>query len=151
MADLTIQREILVEAPVDVVWQTITEPAHITEWFADRVELDVRPGGEGTFVFDEHARTELTKVAIAVETVDPPRRFAFRWGHPDGVAAVPENSVLVTFTLTSEGEARTRLRVVETGLERTGWPEDELARYADDHREGWAHHLGRLEARFARR
>jgi uncharacterized protein YndB with AHSA1/START domain len=151
VADLTIQREVLIEAPVDVVWRTITEPVHITEWFADRVELDVRPGGTGTFVFDEHPRTELTEVAIAVEIVDPPVRFAFRWGHPDGAAAVPENSVLVQFTLTSEGSDRTRLRVVETGLERTGWPEDELVRYADDHREGWAHHLGRLEARFTRR
>jgi uncharacterized protein YndB with AHSA1/START domain len=149
VADLTIQREVLVEAPADVVWRTVTEPEHIAEWFADRVELDLRPGGTGCFVFDEHARQQPTTVAIAVETVDPPRRFTFRWGHPEDAAAVPENSVLVQFTLTSEGRERTRLRVVESGLERADWPDAEKVHYAEDHREGWAFHLGRLVERFA--
>ena len=53
MTDLTIEREVLIEAPADVVWRTITEPDQISRWFADRVELDLRSGGAGTFVFED--------------------------------------------------------------------------------------------------
>jgi len=149
-ADLTIQREVLIEAPADVVWRTITEPDQITEWFADRVELDARPGGVGTFVFENSATKATSTVAIAVETVDPPRQFAFRWGHPEGVDAAHANSVLVQFTLTADGDDRTRLRVVETGLERVDWPDDQRTRYVDEHRDGWSVALGRLAALLSR-
>jgi uncharacterized protein YndB with AHSA1/START domain len=140
MTDLTIEREILIEAPADVVWRTITEPDQVTQWFADRVELDARPGGDGALFFEDMAAA----AHLVVETLDPPHRFGFRWGHPDGEAPVPANSVLVEFTLTPEGDERTRLRVAETGLDAVGWSDDEKARYVDDHRTGWDHHLGRL-------
>ena len=145
MTDLTIEREILIEAPVDVVWRTITKPEQITRWFADRVELDARPGGEGTLVFDEMANT----APIVVEAMDPPHRFTFRWAHPDGQAPAPGNSVLVELTLTVEGDERTRLRVTETGLDTIGWSDDDKTRYVDEHRTGWDLHLGRLVDLFA--
>ena len=31
-----IEREIVIEAPAEVVWRTITEPDQISLWFADR-------------------------------------------------------------------------------------------------------------------
>ena len=45
MSGLVIDREVLIEAPAEVVWRTITEPDQITQWFASRVELVVEPGG----------------------------------------------------------------------------------------------------------
>jgi uncharacterized protein YndB with AHSA1/START domain len=84
-----------------------------------------------------------------VETVEPPRRCSFRWGQPEGEAPGPGNSVLVEFTLSAESNERTRFRVVETGLDAIGSPEEEKALYADDHRNGWATHLGRLGELFA--
>ena len=145
VTDLTIEREILIEAPADVVWRTITEPEQVAQWFADRVELDARPGGDGILVFEDMANI----APVVVESVDPPHRFTFRWAHPDGEAPVPGNSVLVEFTLTAEGDERTRLRVAETGLDAMGWPDDDKARYADEHRQGWDLHLGRLVDLFA--
>ena len=41
MADLVIEREVLIEAPVQVVWHTITEHDQMSQWFADRVDLVV--------------------------------------------------------------------------------------------------------------
>ena len=145
MADLTIEREIVIEAPADVVWRTITEPEQIVQWFADRVELDVRPGGNGTLVFEDMAHT----ARLVVETADPPHRFTFRWGHPDGETPTPDNSVLVELTLTAEGDERTRLRVAETGLDAIAWPDGDKAQYADEHRNGWALYFGRLGDLFA--
>ena len=79
-SSLAIEREILIEAPVEVVWRTITESDQIEKWFADRAELDLRPGGAGAFVFE---RAGTSKHApLVVEAVEPPHRFAFRWSHP---------------------------------------------------------------------
>ncbi len=45
--------------------------------------------------------------------------------------------MLVEFTLTAEGDDRTRLRVLESGHESLDWPDAEKQRYADEHRGGW--------------
>jgi uncharacterized protein YndB with AHSA1/START domain len=146
MADLTIEREILIDAPPDVVWRIVTEPDQITQWFADRVELDLRVGGAGTLIFDNEAMADAVTAPIRIEAVAPPHRFAFRWSHPAGETPGPENSVLVEFTLAPVGPEQTRLRVTETGLEHVTWTPEEKARYAEDNRGGWDFHLDRLGA-----
>src|ERR671933_1655180 len=42
-----VTREIVVPAPPEEVWEALTEPERLEEWFANEVELDVRPGGGG--------------------------------------------------------------------------------------------------------
>ena len=138
MAALVIERDVLIEAPLEVVWRTITEPDQISQWFADRVELVVEPGAHGYMQFGEQGGP------VVVETVDAPTRFSYRWNYPDGEEPVAGNSILVEFTLTPEGEERTRLHVVESGHELRAWPEPDKHRYADEHRGGWAEYLGRL-------
>jgi uncharacterized protein YndB with AHSA1/START domain len=133
-----IDREVLIEAPVEVVWRTITEPDQITQWFADRVELVAEPGARGFMEFGEQGGP------VVVEVVDPPARFSFRWNHRRGEEAVPGNSMLVEFTLTPEEGGRTRLRVVESGHELRPWPDAEKQRYADEHGSGWPTYLDRL-------
>jgi uncharacterized protein YndB with AHSA1/START domain len=138
MADLAIQREVVIEAPIEVVWRTITEPDRITEWFADRVDLVVEPGAHGYMGFGDQGGP------VVVEAVDPPNRFSFRWNHPAGEEPGLGNSMLVEFTLTPEGDERTRLRVAESGHELLGWPAAEKERYAEEHRGGWAEFTDRL-------
>lgn len=142
LSDL-IGAEVLVEAPIDVVWRTVTEPEQICRWFAERVELDLRAGGSGLFVLHSDGSGQDFDVPLVVEVVEPPVRFAFRWGPPDA-------SLLVEFTLVAETPERTRLRVAEHGLDHTAWGDDEKQRYADDHRNGWARHTGRLADLLAR-
>ena len=105
MPSLMIDREVLIAAPVDVVWRTITEPDQITQWFADKVDLVIEPGAHGYLGFGDQGGP------VVVETVDPPARFSFRWNHPRGKEPVQGNSMLVEFTLTPEADERTRLRV----------------------------------------
>jgi uncharacterized protein YndB with AHSA1/START domain len=138
MPSLAIEREVLIEAPAEVVWRMITEPDRMTEWFADKVELVAEPGAHGYMGFGEQGGP------VVVETVDPPKCFSFRWNHQPGEEPVPGNSMLVEFTLHSEGAERTRLQVTESGHEARGWSEAEIQRYADDHQGGWGEFLDRL-------
>jgi uncharacterized protein YndB with AHSA1/START domain len=64
---------------------------------------------------------------------------------------VAGNSMLVEFTLTPEGDERTRLRVVESGHELRAWPDEEKERYADEHQGGWGEYLDRLTTLLAKR
>jgi uncharacterized protein YndB with AHSA1/START domain len=138
MPDLTIEREVLIEAPAEMVWRTITEPDQISLWFADRVDLVAEPGAHGYMQFGDQGGP------VVVETVDPPNRFSFRWNFPRDEEPVAGNSQLVEFTLTQEGDERTRLRVTESGHELRAWPDAEQERYAAEHQEGWGDFLGRL-------
>jgi uncharacterized protein YndB with AHSA1/START domain len=47
--ELKVEREIVVPEAPDEVWEALTEPERLEEWFATEVELDARPGGEGVF------------------------------------------------------------------------------------------------------
>lgn len=143
MVTVRIEQEVVIEAPVDIVWRTVTEPEQISQWFADRVELDPRPGGRGTLVFHNDGSNVVT-APLVIEAMDAPTRFAFRWNHPEGETPEAGNSVLVEFTLTAEGSERTRLRVTESGLDGLSWPDADKSSYAREHNEGWEHFLGRL-------
>jgi uncharacterized protein YndB with AHSA1/START domain len=145
MTDLVIEREVLIEAPVEVVWRTLTEPDQMVRWFCDRVELVVEPGAQGSLYFGDGGGP------VTVQIVEPPTRFSLRWNHRPGEEAGPDNSMLVEFTLTPEGAERTRLRVTESGHEVRDWPDTEKHRYADEHRDGWTELFGRLARVLAER
>src|ERR1700735_3796948 len=119
MPGLGIDREVLIEAPVEVVWRTITEPDQVSQWFADRVELVIEPGAHGYMEFGDQGGP------VVVEGVDPPTGFSFRWNYPSGEARVAGSSVVVEFTLTPEGDERPRLRVTESGHELLAWSDAE--------------------------
>ena len=145
MLGLAIEREILIEAPIEVVWRTVTEPEQVSQWFADRVDLVIEPGAHGYMEFGDQGGP------VMVETVDPPTRFAFRWNHPRGTEPAAGNSMLVEFTLTPQGDERTHLRVTESGHELCAWPDEEKQRYADEHQKGWGDFLDRLTTLIAKR
>ena len=72
MTDLTIEREIVIDAPADVVWRTITEPEQIAQWFADRVELELRLLGE--HAPEEGAQRRDLKVGVEHAVIEIAQR-----------------------------------------------------------------------------
>ena len=134
-----IEREILIDAPLEVVWAVVTESEHVAGWFSDSAEVDLRPGAEAVLTWEKHG-----SAFARVETVEPPHSFSFRWARPLGAALRERNSTLVEFSLSAEGES-TRLRVVESGFPALEGPEEEKATYAEGNREGWQLELGELQ------
>jgi uncharacterized protein YndB with AHSA1/START domain len=132
-----IEREIVIDAPPSVVWEIVTEAQHLGGWFSDEAEIDLRPGGRMLLTWRGHGTYEG-----CVETVDPPRVFAFRWQTREGEFS-ETNSTLVVMTLEAE-QARTRLRVVESGFGTLPWPDAARARYAEENAKGWLIELDEL-------
>jgi uncharacterized protein YndB with AHSA1/START domain len=140
---MIIEREIFIEAPVDVVWRAITEPDQIVQWFSTEADVELRHGYEGALIFKEHATKEPTVAQITVQAFEPDRSFSYRWAYEPGAVPAEGNSVLVEFVLVAE-TGGTRLRVVESGLDLLDWSQEQKDDYVADHIRGWAKHIGDL-------
>lgn len=100
MAD-DVTREVLLPAEPDEVWAALTDPDRLAEWLADEVALELEPGGEATFRWEDgELRTGF------VEAVEPPALLSLWWGGNG------EELTRVEFTLEAVSGG-TRLRVVE--------------------------------------
>jgi uncharacterized protein YndB with AHSA1/START domain len=93
-----IRKEILLPASRSEVWSALTDPEELERWFANDVELDLRPGGAATFRWGNGESRRAT-----VTEVEPGERLSFLWDE-DGE---------VEFTLEDDLDG-TRLTVVET-------------------------------------
>jgi len=133
-----IERDVLIAAPVERVWQLVTSAEHVGLWFADAgAEIELRPGGTLSLSFREHGTFHGR-----VEAVEPPHRFAYRWLSKIGSQAdpTPANSTLTEFTLAAEGDG-TRVAVVESGFDALDVDAAERAAALASHIEGWAAEL----------
>jgi uncharacterized protein YndB with AHSA1/START domain len=142
----SIERDLEVDASPEVVFEVISRPEHIQEWWADEARFAPVPGNAGELFWRDEASGDTMTVALTVVDVDPPKRFSFRWCY-----AGPERtgeSLLVTFDLAPTG-AGTRVRMTESGFREQGWQAAVLEEQYRDHESGWDHHLSRLVRRLA--
>ena len=95
---MEVTREIVFPVPPDEVWEALTDPEQLEEWFANDVELDAREGGEGVFRWDDGEERHATVVEAA-----PGERLVLDWDE--------EGTVELTLEEVEEG---TRLRVRES-------------------------------------
>ncbi len=138
----TIEREIFVEAPPEVVFEVVSSPDHLKEWWPDDARYEPTPGSNGEIVFGDRDAGG-TVVRFTVVDARPPLTFSFRWTHPVGAAAAEGNSLLVTFDLTPTGGG-TLLRMTETGFREMGWEAAVLEQQYQEHATGWEFYLPRL-------
>ncbi|WTW93294.1 SRPBCC family protein [Streptomycetaceae bacterium NBC_01309] len=141
----SIARELHIEATPDVVYEVISRPEHLREWWPDEAELDPVPGGTGVITFGTAQTAEPHVAPLTVVEADPPRRFSFRWVHDEAEAATPTNSLLVTFDLIPS-DGGTLVRFTEEGFREKGWEAAVLEEQYLDHVAGWDHFLPRLVA-----
>lgn len=142
-----IEREIRIDASPEVVFDVVSSPQHLREWWPDEAEFPVVPGGEGRIGFG------ASWVQFTVVDAVPPKHFSFRWTHDEGETAAPGNSYLVVFELEPIGTpvgTGTLLRMTETGFRERGWDEAKVAAEHADHVSGWDHFLPRLPGYAAR-
>ena len=141
----SIEREIHIDAPPEVVFEVISTPEHVREWWNAETTVQAAPGATGELVWadgdDPRAHVEPMTVVVA----EPPRLFSFRWTHQAGEGAAEGNSNLVTFELVPSGTG-TLLRFSETGFRERGWEAAVLEQRYLDHGAGWDTFVPRIKA-----
>jgi uncharacterized protein YndB with AHSA1/START domain len=100
-----VQREVVLHAARDDVWDAITRPERLTEWFGGEIEIDPTPRGRVS-----HRGPDGTVRAGFVLSVDRPIRLTFWWCPDD--AEDPDDGTRVEFVLLEHPEG-TALTVIE--------------------------------------
>ena len=98
---MEVTREIVFPVPPDEVWEALTDPEQLEEWFANDVVLDAQEGGEGVFRWDDGEERHATVVEAT-----PSERLVLDWDD--------EGTVELTLEEVEEG---TRLLVRESSPE----------------------------------
>ena len=94
---MEIEREIVFPASPTEVWEALTNPERLEEWFANEVELDAQPGGEGVFRWGDGEERRAV-----VREAEPEERLVLDWDDAGEVVLELE-----------EVEGGTRVHVVE--------------------------------------
>ena len=137
-----IERELILRSPRHEVWIALTTAEGMSGWWADRVEVDLHPGGTMRFHFgDEHGSYEAQ-----IDVLEPEDRFAYFW-RPftdlEEAADHPDLRTRVEFLLADHPDG-TRLTLRETGF--AALPDVLAARSFADNEDGWTVELGHLRS-----
>ncbi|MFF5989773.1 SRPBCC domain-containing protein [Prauserella flavalba] len=135
-----VEREIVIAAPVDRVWASLTAP----EFWLGEADPTGFAIAEGALVVGEHPG--YGSIPHRFVRVDPPRYLSYRWANRfPSTEPNPDNSTLVEFTLVADGDG-TRLRMVESGFATLALPEHELLTAAEDNGGAWDEVLDELKS-----
>jgi uncharacterized protein YndB with AHSA1/START domain len=128
---VSVERELLLGASPEAVWELLTDPAEAIRWMGQAAVLDVTPGGE--------FRIEVVPGEVVTGRfvdVDRPHRLAYTWGWEGSAGTVvPPGSTIVAFELVPNGDG-TVLRLMHRDLPSVA--------SAGSHSRGWGHYLDRL-------
>jgi len=145
-----IEKTVALQAPLERVWQAISDAREFGSWFG--MALD-GPFVAGTRVLGTITPTQVdpavaatqapfagTPVVLDVEAVEPMRRFAYRWSPDIGDdGATHGTTTLVTFEL-EPVDGGTRLTITESGFDAI--PLERRATVFAGNDAGWAAQTG---------
>ena len=119
-------------APIQKVWEAITDKVKMKQWYFDLAEFKPEVGFEFRFWggTEENKYLHICKITEVVTG----KKLAHTWTY-DGYAG----ETIVTFELFDEGEGKTRMRLTHAGLE-TFPPITDFAR--TNFEQGWTHIIG---------
>jgi uncharacterized protein YndB with AHSA1/START domain len=133
MEKLAVERSIWISAPRERVWQAVTDPEQIPQWFLPvTFALPMKRDDAGTLLL---SMGEMDVAFAVLEGMDPPRQITSR--------SLPDRLLAATYTLEEEKDG-TRVTVKMTGFEAL--PDD--ARHDRLHVSGaaWEKSLENLKA-----
>ena len=137
MDQLNVTRTVHIRATRAAVWDAITQPELLSEWFGDDADLVAEPGAAGSLTWNEYGVFHLV-----VEAVDPQNSIAIRWAREKDVDVTPTNSTVFRFVL-EDREHGIDLTVIETGWESL---EGDIEKHMQGNTDGWREELDELVA-----
>ncbi|WP_460855632.1 SRPBCC domain-containing protein [Nocardiopsis coralliicola] len=129
-----------VAAPAERVWELMTEPEGLQQWWAfDGARMDPVEGGRAEFTWKEHGRFRAV-----VDRAVPGRLLALLFALAPDTDPAPGGATLVEFHV-EPADSGTRVRIVETGFEALTGTADDRKRVIAENAEGWNAGLAMLK------
>lgn len=137
----TIERSIAISAPVERVWELVTEPG----WWVPTdvpVEVDRTPGSVVVRESEKWGRFPFEVVELR-----PMSYAAFRWSSTfPGADLTPGRATLIEFTLAPTDDG-VRVSVIESGFSTLEAPDGRKAQSVESNSGGWTEQLSSLRDR----
>lgn len=105
MEAIAVEHSIWIAAPRERVWQAITQPEQLEQWYAVGCPWEIPSLKTGAGVKFYNTPTDI--LLANIEAVDPPGRLNLRW-QPDDM--YPDVALINTFLLAEENSG-TRITV----------------------------------------
>jgi uncharacterized protein YndB with AHSA1/START domain len=138
-----IEREIIIKATKQKVYEAIADPQQIIAWFPDAIEGSLDKGERPILNFGEHGKNQ-----IYIEATEPYTYFAFRWipgsSNFEGDVLTKPNT-LVEFRV-EESEGISTLTLTESGF--ASLPSEVAEASFKQNSGGWEFMIGRLVKHF---
>lgn len=131
-----LERSMELRASPERVWRALTEADELAAWFGQRCEIDLRPGGDAWFDWDDGGLFRAR-----VEVVEPRRRLVVRWATERDQAVDDGPSTVMEWRLEESHGGGTVLHLRETGFT------DAASRFGNVH--GWMDELRDLAVSLA--
>jgi uncharacterized protein YndB with AHSA1/START domain len=155
----SIQKQILLRAPLSRVWRALSDSAEFGTWFGMKFNGPFAPGARMKGVIVPTAVDakiaaaqkpyEGTPFEITIEQLEPERLFSFRW-HPGAVDPAvdysAEPTTLIVFAL-EEVPGGVNLTVTESGFDKI--PLERRAKVFAGNEQGWTMQMKLIEAYLA--
>jgi uncharacterized protein YndB with AHSA1/START domain len=127
MEALAVERSVLINAPRQRVWQAITDPAQLEQWYAPGCPWEIPVLQVGATVKFHNTGTDIQLATI--EELEPLHRLTLRWQLDP---AHPGITLLNSFLL-EEADGNTRVTVSQAGYESLpdGMREEQFRQDAD--------------------
>ncbi len=138
-----IEKSVVLSATRSRVWRALTDVREFNKWFGVDLTAPFAPGAvvNGNLAVAGYEHLVMT---LWVETIDPERRFSFRW-HPNAIDTSidysDEATTLVEFTLDEVPEG-VRLVVTESGFDAL--PESRRLKAFTGNGSGWESQMKRI-------
>jgi uncharacterized protein YndB with AHSA1/START domain len=144
-AERAIDKEIVVAATPQQVWNAWTTRAGITSFFAPDANIDARVDGAFEIHINPLAEPGLKGAdGMRFLALQPPRMLSFTWNAPPSLPEARQQRTFVVVRIQPLGEKETRVT-----LHHTGWGDggewDQAYGYFD---RAWGNVLGNLKKRF---
>ncbi|MHC9510712.1 SRPBCC family protein [Kangiella sp. M94] len=139
-----IEREIIINAPKERIYEAIADPKKVVQWFPETLEGSYQVGESPIFGFGEHGKNQ-----VYIVDAKPHEYFAYRWvpgsNHFTGdVLSVP--NTLVEFRISESGNG-CKVTLTETGFSKL--PAEVAEESLKQNTGGWEFMLDRLQKLFA--
>jgi uncharacterized protein YndB with AHSA1/START domain len=144
-AERSLDKEVIVPASIDAVWQAWTTTEGIKSFFAPDARIEARVGGPFEVYMDPKAEPGLRGADdMRVLAVQPKTMISFDWNAPPSLPQARQQRTFVVVRLQPVSDTSTRVT-----LHHTGWGDggewDLAYRYFD---RAWTGVLGNLKTRF---
>ena len=141
----SIDKQVVVAAPIEAVWQAWTSKDGIESFFAPEAEVEARVGGAFHVYIDPYAEPGMKGADdMRFMALQPPTMLSFDWNAPPSLPQARQQRTFVVVRLAPVDGQSTRV-----SLHHTGWGDggewDKTFVYFD---RAWGNVLGNLKKRF---